>query len=119
MTAYAFLAIPLVFFLCVRFGPMLYAMGRSLTDWSLLRHSNRFIGLENFKAVLEDPVFMKALGNTLTYALIGSPLVIAISLGIAEYRIGESREALIDRADRHLYVAKESGRNRAIDAPDD
>ena len=83
MTAYAFLAIPLVFFLCVRFGPMLYAMGRSLTDWSLLRHSNRFIGLENFKAVLEDPVFMKALGNTLTYALIGSPLVIAISLGIA------------------------------------
>ncbi|MBH8578506.1 GGDEF domain-containing protein [Bisbaumannia pacifica] len=39
---------------------------------------------------------------------------LTISLGVAEYRIGESREALIDRADCHLYVAKESGRNRAV-----
>ncbi|WP_431026130.1 sensor domain-containing diguanylate cyclase [Halomonas sp. H5] len=46
------------------------------------------------------------------------PRRVTISLGVAEYRIGENREALIDRADRHLYIAKESGRNRAIDAPE-
>lgn len=83
MTAYAFLAVPLVFFLGVRFGPMLYAMARSLTDWSLLRKKNDFIGFENFKAVLGDPVFIKALANTLKYAVFGAPLVIAISLSIA------------------------------------
>ncbi len=83
MTAYVFLAFPLVFFIGVRFGPMLYAMIRSLTDWSLLRKTNHFIGLENFKAVLTDPVFLKALGNTMRYALVGAPIVIAMSLGIA------------------------------------
>jgi len=83
MTAYLFLAVPLVFFLGVRFGPMLYAMARSLTDWSLLRKTNQFIGLGNFKAVLGDPVFLKSLANTLHYALLGAPLVIVISLAIA------------------------------------
>lgn len=83
MTAYVFLALPLVFFVGVRFGPMLYAMGRSLTDWSLLRKTNQFIGLDNFTAVLSDGVFLKSLGNTLTYALVGAPIVIGLSLGIA------------------------------------
>ncbi len=83
VTAYTFLAIPLVFFVGVRFGPMLYAMGRSLTDWSLLRKTNQFIGFENFKAVLGDPVFVKALVNTLHYAILGAPLVIVLSLAIA------------------------------------
>lgn len=83
LTAYSFLVVPLLFFLCVRFGPMLYAMVRSLTDWSLLRKTNQFIGLENFKAVLGDPIFLKALGNTFRYSLLGAPIVIAISLGIA------------------------------------
>jgi len=83
MTAYLFLAIPLVFFLGVRFGPMTYAMVRSTTDWSLLRKTNEFLGLENFKAVLGDPVFIKALVNTLHYAILGAPLVIVLSLSIA------------------------------------
>jgi multiple sugar transport system permease protein len=83
LTAYVFLAIPLVFFIGVRFGPMLYAMIRSLTDWSLLRKTNQFIGLGNFRAVLGDPVFVKALVNTLHYALLGAPLVIILSLSIA------------------------------------
>ncbi|OHD79295.1 MAG: ABC transporter permease [Spirochaetes bacterium RIFOXYC1_FULL_54_7] len=83
MTAYLFLAIPLVFFLGVRFGPMSYAMVRSTTDWSLLRNTNEFLALENFKAVLGDPVFMKALVNTIHYAILGAPLVIILSLAIA------------------------------------
>ncbi|MFZ4614620.1 MAG: carbohydrate ABC transporter permease [Rectinemataceae bacterium] len=83
MTAYAFLLIPLVFFIAVRFGPMLYMMGRSLTDWSLLRKTNIFLGFANFSAVLSDPAFTAAMANTLRYALVGAPVVIALSLGIA------------------------------------
>ena len=36
-TAYAFPGIPLLFFVGVRFGPMLYMIAMSFTDWGLLR----------------------------------------------------------------------------------
>ena len=39
-------------------------------------------------------------------------LLITFSAGVAELIGGESREDLIDRADRALYVAKHAGRNR-------
>lgn len=83
LTAYAFLAIPLVFFICVRFGPMLYMMAMSLTNWSLMRKVPSFIGFENYRIVLSDPVFIQALGNTVKYAVFGAPLVIVISLCVA------------------------------------
>lgn len=83
ITAYLFLAIPLVFFLCVRFGPMLYSMAMSLTDWSLMRKGLKFLAFENFRTVLADPIFLKSLGNTLRYAIFGAPIVIVLSLFIA------------------------------------
>lgn len=83
VTAYSFLAVPLVFFICVRFGPMLYMMAMSFTDWGLLRKVIKFIGFENYRTVLTDPVFLKALGNTLQYAVIGAPIVIVLSLCVA------------------------------------
>ncbi len=37
---------------------------------------------------------------------------VTVSIGVAQMRIGESSGALIDRADRALYEAKRTGRNR-------
>jgi diguanylate cyclase (GGDEF)-like protein len=37
---------------------------------------------------------------------------VTISLGLAEYRAGDTLESLIMRADKALYVSKEGGRNR-------
>lgn len=42
----------------------------------------------------------------------GTPLPVTISVGVAERRAGEPRQALIARADEALFVAKHSGRNR-------
>ena len=82
-TAYIFLALPLVFFLGVRFGPMIYMLAMSFTDWGLLRKELHFIGLANYKSVLADPVFQQALGNTARYAIFGAPSVIILSLFVA------------------------------------
>ena len=81
--AYAFLAIPLIYFFGVRLFPMLYAMAMGLTNWGLTARNVRFVGIENFKTIFTDTVFTKAIGNTLRYAFIGGPLVMVISLFFA------------------------------------
>jgi multiple sugar transport system permease protein len=81
--AYAFLGIPLVFFLGVRFGPMLYTIAMSFTDWGLLRKTVHVVGLANYASIFADPVFLKSLVNTAKYAVLGAPAVIVLSLWIA------------------------------------
>ncbi|MDR1535534.1 MAG: GGDEF domain-containing protein [Planctomycetota bacterium] len=44
-------------------------------------------------------------------------LSVTCSLGLAEYFNGESMDKLIDRADKALYDAKLSGRNRVVASP--
>jgi multiple sugar transport system permease protein len=81
--AYAFLGIPLVFFVGVRFGPMLYMIAMSFTDWGLLRKTIHVVGLANYTSIFADPVFLKSLVNTAKYAVLGAPAVIVLSLCIA------------------------------------
>lgn len=50
-----------------------------LADWSTIQ----FIGLENYQKIIKDPIFLKSIINTLYYVVIGVPLVIIFSLGIA------------------------------------
>jgi len=80
VVAYTFLAFPLLYFISVRLFPMLYAMVMGMTNWGLLARNIRFVGFENFKTIFSDPVFIKALTNTLRYAFIGAPLVIVVGL---------------------------------------
>jgi|SRR5690625_1788950 len=47
-----------------------------------------------------------------TWDDIVSNLTLTVSGGVAEYRTGESLEAMLERADKALYEAKRSGRNR-------
>ncbi|HJL51560.1 MAG TPA: diguanylate cyclase, partial [Arenicellales bacterium] len=41
---------------------------------------------------------------------------IAISIGVAELTVNQSKEQLIEAADRALYTAKENGRNKVCKA---
>jgi multiple sugar transport system permease protein len=78
----ALIVLGLFFFL-----PVLGALAMSLTDFDLYALSDfdnlRFIGLENYRRLLAEPLFWKALGNTLYFVALGVPLSIATSLGAA------------------------------------
>jgi multiple sugar transport system permease protein len=69
------------------FLPVLAAFVMSLTDFDLYALSDsanlRFIGLQNYGRLLTEPLFWKALGNTLYFVALGVPLSIGASLGAA------------------------------------
>jgi diguanylate cyclase (GGDEF)-like protein len=48
----------------------------------------------------------------------GRNIPVTISIGVAEYRDGESTEQVVSRADAALYQAKNEGRNRVCVAPE-
>ena len=47
------------------------------------RRSATYIGFENYRAMLDDPVFWRALGNNIIYAASVIPLTIALALAMA------------------------------------
>jgi multiple sugar transport system permease protein len=82
--AWAFLALPLLFFTVVRFYPTLEAFYLSVTDWDLLSEA-RFIGLENYRRLFADPVFWQVFRNTFAYLIFGTPIAILLSFAVAYY----------------------------------
>jgi two-component system cell cycle response regulator len=48
----------------------------------------------------------------------GDLIPVTISIGLATYQNGDQLDTLIDRADRAMYAAKSSGRNRVVSAPE-
>ncbi|HQS49900.1 MAG TPA: sugar ABC transporter permease [Xanthobacteraceae bacterium] len=65
------------------FGPAAAVVLFSLTDWQLGGASFHFIGLANFQALFGDPIFWKALGNTLLYVVLVVPGTVGLGLGVA------------------------------------
>ncbi len=47
---------------------------------------------------------------------VGEPIPVTVSIGVASYEKGDHVDGLIDRADRAMYAAKSSGRNRVTAA---
>ncbi len=82
-TAYLFLLLPLAFFVIVRFLPTFLALRMSLFDWNILKEQQPFIGLDNYRQLLQDARFGQALRNTALYTVLGVPLQIALGLIIA------------------------------------
>jgi diguanylate cyclase (GGDEF)-like protein len=54
--------------------------------------------------------------RTLEFSELGKNRAITVSIGVAQYRRGESVSALLARADAALYKAKQAGRNRVMAA---
>ncbi|WP_062226988.1 carbohydrate ABC transporter permease [Aureimonas frigidaquae] len=81
--AYAFAGPAVTLLLAIYILPMLLLAVFSVTDYQLGALSFEFVGLDNFRAAFADPVFMRALGNTLVYALLVIPFGVLLGLGVA------------------------------------
>jgi multiple sugar transport system permease protein len=82
VAGFALIAVPMFFFLTLRIGAIGYAGFISLWDWGL-RGARDFEGSRNFERILNDPVFHKAVTNTVYYAVIWVPLTMALGLFLA------------------------------------
>ena len=79
---------PALLVIAIFFGlPVLSAFALSLTDFDIYALADldnlRFVGLHNYWALLQNPLFWKALGNTLYFVVVGVPLSIGLSLAAA------------------------------------
>ncbi len=79
---------PAVIAMAVFFAvPVLAALAMSLTDFDIYALADlrnlRFVGLANYAQLLQLPLFWQALGNTLFFVVVGVPLSIGLSLGVA------------------------------------
>lgn len=67
--------------------PALASLVLSFTDFDIYaladRANLRFIGLGNYQALLQKPLFWKAMGNTLWFVVFGVPLIVGASLAAA------------------------------------
>jgi multiple sugar transport system permease protein len=85
----AFIAPAALFFLVFKYGPMLWAVGLSLTNYDMVSAPN-FVGFENYRSLLVDQVFQVTLLNTFVYiggctvliTVTALALALAINIGV-------------------------------------
>lgn len=80
--AWAFLAIPVLFYSVIRFYPTGNAILTSFQNWNLLG-SRTWAGLDNYEKLWNDPVFWKVFKNTFMYLFLGTPISLVLSFVIA------------------------------------
>ncbi|RYG65151.1 sugar ABC transporter permease, partial [bacterium] len=79
--ALLFIAAPVLGFLLFTVYPIGFAVYTSLTSWNGLGPM-RFVGLDNYVALVQDEYFLKSLWNTFFY-MIGIPIGLVLSLLLA------------------------------------
>jgi multiple sugar transport system permease protein len=78
----AFVLPALLFFAVFKYGPMLWAMGLSLTSYDMVSRPG-FVGLENYHSLAADPIFQVTLLNTLVYIGVSTLLITLVALALA------------------------------------
>lgn len=87
LSGWAFLAPALLLIAVFFFLPVIAALLLSFTDFDIYALGDlnrlRFVGLDNYRQLLQSPLFWTALGNTAYFVIVGGPLSVTVSLGAA------------------------------------
>ena len=82
ISGYLFLLPSLLFFLVFVVYPMIMCVFTSLTDATMADSGGNFVGLTNYLNLFKDPIFIKALLNTVIIVVVSVPIVCAFSLWV-------------------------------------
>jgi len=83
LAGYAFIAVPMLLFLVLNIGSIAYAVYISVFQWNIRSGAGKFIGLQDYQNALTDPLFHRAIQNSVYYAVIWVPLTMAVGLFLA------------------------------------
>lgn len=84
LSPYLYVSPFFLLFALVGLYPLLYTGYLSLYDWNRLYYERgEFVGLENYRFVLQDPVFLKSLVNTFSIFLMSSVPQVIIAVAVA------------------------------------
>ena len=82
LVGYSFVSIPMALFLFLSVGIFFYAIYISTYDWGIMGPT-KSVGLDNYRKAFSDPIFLKAIRNSVKYALIVVPIQTAMGLFLA------------------------------------
>ena len=92
LSAWGLLAPAAALILTFTLGPLLFSLWISLHEWRLIDPAPLFLGLDNYAALLSNPAWWSAIGNTALFTL-HVPAAMALALALALLTQG-SRRAL-------------------------
>jgi multiple sugar transport system permease protein len=97
--AYAFLLVPALLFSIFEFYPFIQALFYSVSSWSIVGPVN-FVGFDNYVAMARDPIFWKALGNTVAYSVVVvvGGLVVSLVMATLIYPLAKRAKTLFKMA---------------------
>ena len=72
-----------LFFFTFYIYPLFTGLAGSMTDWRAFQPERPFIGLDNYRKLIEDDTFVAAVRNTLLYCAMYLPISLVLSLVLA------------------------------------
>ena len=83
VAGYLFISPWIIGFLIFTLGAMIYSLVISFSYYNLAKNTTRPAGLDNYRAMFDDPKVVMSLKNTLLYALMAVPLETCFALLLA------------------------------------
>jgi multiple sugar transport system permease protein len=81
--AYAFLAVPLLLFSVFTLFAIGFSFYLTFHQWSIIDPARPFVGLQNYRDMLDDASFARAVGNTFYFTGLSVPLSMLLGLVVA------------------------------------
>jgi multiple sugar transport system permease protein len=89
--AWIFLLPSVVYIIALVAVPFALAIGFALSDVTAGDPSYDFVGLDNFRAIFDDPVFWKSLGNTMLFTGVSMVLIVVLGKVLANILVADFR----------------------------
>jgi multiple sugar transport system permease protein len=89
--AWIFLLPSVVYILALVAVPFFLAIGFALSDVTAGDASYDYVGLDNFRAIFDDPVFWRSLGNTLLFTGVSMVLIVVLGKVLANILVADFR----------------------------